>query len=447
MGLALSPDILQFGAVLVKVCVKDFAFALGVFAVLVVGSPKLVAPANEGGPCGQSTNVFAWALSVYRLDLDAVRATGGIDAELYARRVRMRLALFEAWVLLSIPLMVVYALNLNGGATEMGFSRISIANVWHDGPQSARLWATVAALWASQVAALRLVELHDIRAMGSIYREIAKAPAHHYAAVITGLSEDLRDERRLRTFFESAFRGNVLRVRLVRHLSVDPATAGDGEETGLEALTGKALDFGRAAASTVLGSEGFLRERVADFVTALRAVVKADARALEAAERELSSGPSLLPDALRDSGGARAAGAVADAGKKVLSMAAPVFQSAAELHWKAAEAREAAEAARLKILAIDEAAAAPAAAAVVVFSTLATAAAASNSPLGVPDRAAAPAKKGPATPAAKSPAARSPGKLVASPSARKPGRRHWLSGSLLDKLTTSVTGLTPRSRT
>ena len=57
MGLALSPDILQFGAVLVKVCVKDFAFALGVFAVLVVGSPKLVAPANEGGPCGQSTNV------------------------------------------------------------------------------------------------------------------------------------------------------------------------------------------------------------------------------------------------------------------------------------------------------------------------------------------------------------------------------------------------------
>ena len=94
MGLALSPDILQFGAVLVKVCVKDFAFALGVFAVLVVGSPKLVAPANEGGPCGQSTNVFAWALSVYRLDLDAVRATGGIDAELYARRVRMRLALF-----------------------------------------------------------------------------------------------------------------------------------------------------------------------------------------------------------------------------------------------------------------------------------------------------------------------------------------------------------------
>ena len=104
-------------------------------------------------------------------------------------------------------------------------------------------------------------------------------------------------------------------------------------------------------------------------------------------------------------------------------------------------------AARLKILAIDEAAAAPAAAAVVVFSTLATAAAASNSPLGVPDRAAAPAKKGPATPAAKSPAARSPGKLVASPSARKPGRRHWLSGSLLDKLTTSVTGLTPRSRT
>ena len=100
MGLALSPDILQFGAVLVKVCVKDFAFALGVFAVLVVGSPKLVAPANEGGPCGQSTNVFAWALSVYRLDLDAVRATGGIDAELYARRVRMRLALFEAWVLL-----------------------------------------------------------------------------------------------------------------------------------------------------------------------------------------------------------------------------------------------------------------------------------------------------------------------------------------------------------
>ena len=222
---------------------------------------------------------------------------------------------FAAQVLLSIPLMVVYALNLNGGATEMGFSRISIANVWHDGPRSARLWATVAALWASQVAALRLVELHDIRAMGAIYREIAKAPAHHYAAVITGLSEDLRDERRLRTFFESAFRGNVLRVRLVRHLSVDPATAGDGEETGLEALTGKALDFGRAAASTVLGSEGFLRERVADFVTALRAVVKADARALEAAERELSSGPSLLPDALRDSGGARAAGAVADAGK------------------------------------------------------------------------------------------------------------------------------------
>ena len=207
----LSPDMVEFGAVLVKVCIKDFAFALVIFAVCVVGTPQLVSPAALGSPCGQAKSVVAWVRAVFAVDLAAVRATGGLDAELYVRRIHMRLALFEAWILLSLPLCVVYALNPSGGATKMGFSRISIANVWSDGPQSARLWATVAAMWAMLVAALRIVALHDRRANSLIYREVAVAPAHHYAAVVTGLSEEMRDEARLRAFFSGAFHGNVFR--------------------------------------------------------------------------------------------------------------------------------------------------------------------------------------------------------------------------------------------
>ncbi|KAH8045999.1 hypothetical protein JL721_12486 [Aureococcus anophagefferens] len=186
MGLALSPDILQFGAVLVK----DFAFALGVFAVLVVGSPKLVAPANEGGPCGQSTNVFAWALSVYRLDLDAVRATGGIDAELYARRVRMRLARGAGPPQRPPRGRFTPTQRRRDGAAASAASPSPTSGTTARGPRGSGRRSPRSGRRA-----------RDIRAMGAIYRDRQGAGAHHYAAVITA-SEDLRDERRLRTFFE-----------------------------------------------------------------------------------------------------------------------------------------------------------------------------------------------------------------------------------------------------
>ena len=88
----LSPDMVEFGAVLVKVCIKDFAFALLIFAVFVVGMPQLVSPAALGSPCGQAKSVVAWVRAVFAVDLAAVRATGGLDAELYVRRIHMRLA-------------------------------------------------------------------------------------------------------------------------------------------------------------------------------------------------------------------------------------------------------------------------------------------------------------------------------------------------------------------
>ena len=157
----MSPDVAAFVAVLLKVVLYNLCFAGVVFATCIVGrTPGLVAPLQPESACGQSTSLWGWLRSIWAIDLEAVRAVGGLDAELYARRLRMRVAVMEIFLVVGVPLAVIYGAT-PGGAYATGFDRVGVANVWRDGGDRNFLWATVIAMWLMHLLAMRIGSCHQ----------------------------------------------------------------------------------------------------------------------------------------------------------------------------------------------------------------------------------------------------------------------------------------------
>lgn len=106
--MTLPADVLGFGAVLIEVT-RQCVVAAVVFGCFVAGRyPRIAAPNAPDSRVGRAASASAWLAAVLRIKVEDARRAGGVDGELYVRRVRMRLACFEVWVLLSAPLAFVY---------------------------------------------------------------------------------------------------------------------------------------------------------------------------------------------------------------------------------------------------------------------------------------------------------------------------------------------------
>lgn len=208
-------------AVVMMLAMQTIVAAL-IFIHMIVpkhGCPKhVISPAQPKGELAQAGSLWRYLRRVYSVKEEAILKFGGADALLAMRRIEMRTLIVTSYMLVAVPLLVLYSLNVSGGATSGGLTRSTLANVAGLSAESLRLrlWAMIVGAYAVQILANTILEHYDESALEIIASSVCKAPGHHYAVVLRGLESD--DDGVVKEAFENALRnrGSVLRVHSVK---------------------------------------------------------------------------------------------------------------------------------------------------------------------------------------------------------------------------------------
>jgi len=305
--MSLPTSITQFLSVAVPVVVSVTLFTLLAACLVMTGKwPHIVAPLKPESRVGQARGFCSWLSAVRGLTEADVFAAGGLDAVLSYRRVKMRAEISFWWCLVGVPVAVVYALNIAGGSTQVGFDRITFQNAnvvrkndgtVRNGDSLARMWITVFAAYVMPVIAYVIVEKYDEQATQDMLREASKAPWEHYGVVLTRIDPKSRTIDALTHFFDAALgEGAVRRVVLIENLSKAPPGIDDDDDDDddEEEKKSKSSALARAASLVPLGGPGGVRQRVAAFFAALKSARRADLAAAKAAEAEQTAKKSAV---------------------------------------------------------------------------------------------------------------------------------------------------------
>lgn len=288
---SLPGSVVQFLSVLV-VTIVVFVVLLLLSSCLVFKKnheyDSVIAPLHPKSKVGASTSFCGYLSAAFGLSERDVLGAGGLEALLHIRRLEYRTRICFLWVIVGIPVSLVYASNFTGGSTEGGFDRITMlnANVVHKNDGVVRngdVWwkniACVVAGYLMSIIALPILDSFDEDADKLILEDAAKAPMNHYGVVITGLEEDKRDETKLKEIFQDALgNGSVAAVELVRDYSSKPEGVVDEEVEQSTTASMKSL---------VMGGPGGVRERWEAYKGALKSAKRADL-AYEASSGEAS---------------------------------------------------------------------------------------------------------------------------------------------------------------
>ena len=293
----IPPDIQAVITVAIGASQVVAAFVV-VFGAVVVGKyPAVVAPLNPSGPLGRATGVVEYFAAVYDLREADVRAAGGVDAVLNARRLAMRVDLCALWTLASIPVCVWYAVNEEGN-TAGGFARVSLANAERrHGPYDfSKLWAMTAGMYLMVLTAWKVVGEYDEKAEKLIEEAAAEPRPADFVVVATAVppSDDAAKVG------EALGGGTAALVPdLSRAVETDEETRAVAEEAAeaekkLAALGGKVGSVAAKAKAKALAAAfqpGGVRERARRLVAAYRACGKAEAAAAAHAAKKPPSDP------------------------------------------------------------------------------------------------------------------------------------------------------------
>ena len=269
--------------VIINVCL--FAILAGCFVFTGGKWGFISAPLCPDSRVGKAKGLIGWLRAVGSLKDEDVLKMGGLDAYLALQRSKMRAEIAYKWCLIAIPVAVIYALNVTGGNTEGGFSRITFENAnvvklnesGRTGSSGWRVWITVVAMYLMPILAVPIIERYDEEAVEMMLEESKKAPMNHYAVVLTGVDEASRNEATLRSFFDAALgEGSVRKIYLVTNESAIPEGVVDEEPTEDDDKKGSSLKNVTKFAGSLLTSLGGTRQRFDAFKAAMKAAKRAD---------------------------------------------------------------------------------------------------------------------------------------------------------------------------
>ena len=181
----------MFIAVVMMVAVQ-IGVAASIFSRWIAGTKHAVAPEAPNSEVGRARSLWTFLKAASAIGDDDICKVNGVDALLAARLCKMRFDAVALWLALAAaPAAVVYAWNPEGsGATMAGISRLSLANTASLGGGSlrARLWVVVYGSYVVLGVGLWLCDRYDAESLSVIVEAVAKAPGHHYVAVVIGLA-------------------------------------------------------------------------------------------------------------------------------------------------------------------------------------------------------------------------------------------------------------------
>ncbi|KAG8463497.1 hypothetical protein KFE25_005008 [Diacronema lutheri] len=246
---SIPPDVLQFLSLFAYQALTVGGY-LVVFALLRRRARwlPLLAPHRPDGPIGRARGVCAWLARIARTRDDELCEAGGVDGVLHVRAARAH-ARLSAWLCVtSLPLIAAYATAPGGDLN--GFSRLAMSNVlaaeaaaaraaggatghepagnavgWRGDGWTAdwRRWATVVAVWANALLALRAADALDARVarLSAEYARVA-APLHAYALVLHDLPPSV-GAREVAALLRAVLGADaVVSSHLVRRFSAGP---------------------------------------------------------------------------------------------------------------------------------------------------------------------------------------------------------------------------------
>mmetsp|Transcript_24151 Transcript_24151/g.77904 ORF Transcript_24151/g.77904 Transcript_24151/m.77904 type:complete len:839 (+) Transcript_24151:213-2729(+) len=376
-------DVTQFLSIAVPVVINILLFAVLSGCFVFNGKyPFVSSPLWPESKVGQAKGLCGWFCAMRSLKDADVMKNGGLDAFLALRRAQMRAEIVMRWCWVALPVAVVYALNLTGGSTEAGFARITFqnANPFHKndgvrrtGSSQWRMWITVVASYVMPLLAQPIIDRFDEEAVNLMLEETKKAPAHHYAVVLSGIEEGSRSENVIREFFDAALgEGSVRKIFLLTNESVVPEGVSDDEEKDddKESNNNNAM-AAQKFASNLVGALGGTRQRFDAFKAAMGAAKRADLVYLAAKEKEEKE--------VKEGAAEKSASS-----KQLDSMMSMVgSKSPEETRKDAREKLETKRQALIRAADVDAGSRKATSAAVVIFDSVAKATSAATAPLGI----------------------------------------------------------------
>mmetsp|Transcript_36426 Transcript_36426/g.112691 ORF Transcript_36426/g.112691 Transcript_36426/m.112691 type:complete len:825 (-) Transcript_36426:82-2556(-) len=229
---ALSPDIVALLTIIIASLVTLLAYYF-VLAKFFIGKPNIIAPNVPSSEEGQAKSGAEWFKAGWTASAKKMYRNGGLDVEIGVLRARMLCHLF-CWLMpVCFGVALAYAIL---GVTEAGTARLGMSNllakdfakgrseeeaqkrmIWY---LAQRMWIATVGTYVSQLFSLHFCDRYDEQIVAMVERSATRAPAHHYAVLVTDLGPTDSDET-VRDFFDACLGGAGAVRRIVPLSNLD----------------------------------------------------------------------------------------------------------------------------------------------------------------------------------------------------------------------------------